>query len=225
MKILVRALFSLIYTYSIQLLPSIKLSCLVGTRFAFFSLNQCLVPALGFFLTTQAALLSWVFQAGLHFLFPSFGLTVSMYHLPTLGGTLYLSLKNRLCKFLIPLVCITLFIIHPVGSTSAYYTVYWLLPICLSIFSTRSIFLQSLAATLTTHAIGTVIWLYTHPTSPAAWNSLFQIVWMERLTFALLMTCAYYGILLMRTCGNSLLLKLSHVSTLPAQPSTPVSYE
>jgi hypothetical protein len=83
----------------------------------------------------------------------------------------------------LPLVCMTLFIAHPVGSQAALYTSYWFIPVALY-FGPRNLYTRALAAVFVAHALGSVIWLYTGTISADTWNSLIPVVAWERLFMA-----------------------------------------
>lgn len=83
---------------------------------------------------------------------------------------------------LLPLLCIVLFILHPVGSKASIYSLYWLIPIISYIlyFFIQSCLLVSLSSTFIAHAVGSVLWLYLVPTLPEKWLTLMPIVALER---------------------------------------------
>ena len=112
--------------------------------------------------------------------------------IPTLAGIYSAqcttpSKHSRFINILIPLTMIMLFNIHHIGQAAWAYSLFWLIPICCEIlryFGINSIFSRLLAATFVTHAIGSVMWLYCMPTTPATWLGLLTIVPAERLVFA-----------------------------------------
>lgn len=195
MSHLKKIIFAAVYTACMHALTSIKLCFIFGSKLAFFSFNQCLTPVSGFFLGTKHNAIIFVLRTALASW--TIGLTFAAltYHLPTLGGTIYLTTRYPLLRLGVPLLCILLFIAHPVGAPSALYTLYWLPPCIMALSMPQSIFLRSLASTLTTHAVGSVFWLYTHQTDVLFWHSLLTVVWIERLLFASFMTAAYYGVI------------------------------
>ena len=80
-------------------------------------------------------------------------------------------------QILVPVLCMALFGLHPVGSQAFAYTLYWLIPVTLYIMSSlvnvlprfqqfTPIFLQALSSTFIAHAVGSVIWLYTVGMTP-----------------------------------------------------------
>ena len=181
-----------------NLLTPFKLCMIAGSSWSFFTLNQCLTPVIGFFIGTPQAIFVFLSKTLITIFVGSYGLSAALLHIPTLFGTLYITTQSRTIKCLIPLTCILLFVIHPVGATVAAYTLYWVPPVLISCMSRRSIFLQALASTLTTHAVGTIFWLYMHSTHTLFWTQLLSVVWIERLLFALSMTAAYYAICLIQ---------------------------
>jgi hypothetical protein len=116
---------------------------------------------------------------------------ITLLHLPTLAASLFAqqSLKNNIpSKIFIStfvMCCAILFIVHPVGSVVLFYPLLWL-PIVFSLFS-NSLFFRSWGITLSAHAVGTIMYLYTHPTNPVYWLQLMPIAFVERLSSALVL--------------------------------------
>src|SRR5207237_10360114 len=84
-----------------------------------------------------------------------------------------------------------LFIVHPIGSQAFMYSFYWLIPIGLFGLARKTLFLEALGSTFVAHAVGSVIWLYTVPTTAGMWVGLIPIVAVERLLFAMGMVVMY----------------------------------
>jgi len=78
-------------------------------------------------------------------------------------ASLYWSTRHYSIRLLLPIVCMGLFIIHPVGAQAFAYSLYWLIPVVLFFVPQRFLFLQALGSTFIAHAVGSVIWLYTVP--------------------------------------------------------------
>lgn len=189
-----------IYALMIQMLKRSSLSHVIGLKAV--SLSAGLTPLIGFFSDVNSALLVYLVRtASILSVAPSMG-ACSLY-LPTLCGTLYLSTQSRLLKVGIPLVSILLFLNHPVGFISWTYTLYWIPPLLLGFLTIKSIFLRAVASTLTTHAVGSVLWIYMHQTSPMYWQTLINIVWLERLIYALILTAGYYVVSTVRSIDLS----------------------
>ncbi|VVC02258.1 Uncharacterised protein [uncultured archaeon] len=114
-------------------------------------------------------------------------------------------------QFGIPIAAIVLFCIHPSiwGTAGMLFSLYWVVPLVLAALNGPigawmkqkglmqnglisilrrwgAWFGRSLGATLTQHAVGGVLWLYTIPAAqnPAFWLALIPIVAAERLVFA-----------------------------------------
>jgi hypothetical protein len=84
----------------------------------------------------------------------------------------------------IPAIAMIAFWLHPVGSQTWYYALYWLIPIAAR-FLPQHLILRSLGATFMAHCVGSVLFLYTIPTTAALWAMLIPIVAIERGLFAI----------------------------------------
>lgn len=172
-----------------------KFSFIIGSKGAFFSPAQSFSPLVGFFGGVTSSIAIFSARIIITGLFSGLSAYItSLYHIPTFCGALYLSTNSKIVRIGIPLVCMALFIAHPIGSQAYLYSCYWLIPIGIALLNRRSVFMQALGSTFTTHAVGSVIWLYTHSLSSSSWNMLIGIVWAERLLLAAAMTALYYAI-------------------------------
>ncbi|MDD5023072.1 MAG: hypothetical protein PHU63_02800 [Candidatus ainarchaeum sp.] len=98
--------------------------------------------------------------------------------------------KDKL-SFIIPIICIAAFILHPIGSQAWYYSLFWTIPLLVK-FLPENLFFRSLGSTFTAHAIGSVIFLYTIPTVPELWAVILPgVVVFERVIFALGISASY----------------------------------
>lgn len=104
---------------------------------------------------------------------------------------------------LIPLLCMTLFLVHPVGHNAPIYTLYWLIPVLLWFlkYTQKNDFLisRALQGTFLAHAAGSIMWLYTVPTTSTYWTSLIPVVAIERLVMAAATVSAYYAVMKLNT--------------------------
>jgi len=110
--------------------------------------------------------------------------------LPLPLGAFYFGTKSRF-KSLIAVVCMTLFILHPIGRQAWIYSLFWLIPIFASFFPKR-LFLKSLGSTFTTHAVGSTIFIYAFKLTPAVWLSLIPVTFIERVGFSLGIYASYF---------------------------------
>lgn len=120
---------------------------------------------------------------------------------PMVFAALYFGSKTK-NTVIIPLICIALFIMHPVGGQAWLYSLYWLIPV-LAVFWKDNLFINSVGTTLTAHAVGSVAFLYLFSTTPSFWLALIPVVAFERFSFAV-------GIALSYIAMNTILDVLSH---------------
>lgn len=91
----------------------------------------------------------------------------------------------------VPLLCIALFIAHPIGRQVPYYPLmFWWIPVA-AYFKRNNLFLKSLGATFTAHAVGGVAFLWAMNLPVEVWRSLPPIVVSERLLFATGISASY----------------------------------
>ncbi|OGE25300.1 hypothetical protein A3C26_04115 [Candidatus Daviesbacteria bacterium RIFCSPHIGHO2_02_FULL_39_12] len=108
---------------------------------------------------------------------------------PTLFAVLYFAIianKKYHGKWVlaIPIVCILAFIAHPIGRQVFYYALmFWTIPV-LAYFKRNNLFIKSLGATFTAHAVGGMMWIWAFNLPASIWNSLIPVVITERLLFA-----------------------------------------
>lgn len=88
---------------------------------------------------------------------------------------------NLLASVIVPFLCCILFVGHPVGMHAWPYTLYWLIPMTIYFLNYKNIFFKALAAVFVAHAVGSVIWIYTHDMAAETWLALIPIVAIERL--------------------------------------------
>ena len=108
---------------------------------------------------------------------------------PVLFAAFYFSTirnKNYNSKLIlaVPALCILAFIVHPIGRQVPYYPLlFWWIPVA-AYFKRNNLFLKSLGATFTAHAVGSTAFLYALNLPTEVWKSLPPIVVSERLLFA-----------------------------------------
>ncbi len=170
----------------------IKISFLVGSQMIFFSGVNCVLPLAGAFGGVIGAGLVFVMRQLLHLLFfKTVSLSFLAMCIPGFCASLYWSTQHYAMRLLLPLACMGLFIIHPVGAQAFVYSFYWLIPVVIYFIPHNSLFLTALGSTFVAHAVGSVIWCYTVPMTAAMWLGLIPVVLMERTLFALGMVMVY----------------------------------
>lgn len=176
---------SLFFTLLIKLAAFLKVSFMVGSQFAFFSGVNFVAPLAGAFggvIGSYTTLALRVLFGLLFFNITGFKFLVS--YVPGFCASLYWASPNIVIRLFLPFACMILFIAHPVGLPAFMYTFYWLIPIALYFVRRKNVFLEALGSTFIAHAVGSVIWLYTQPMTPALWIGLIPVVAVERLLFA-----------------------------------------
>jgi len=160
-----------------------------------FGISTLCAPLIGFFTTSTSCILLYIVRSMFAWSMgaPLYSYTV---YLPTLAGALVLSTQSKKLIWLIAMICIITFSVHPIGYESILYSCFWLIPLAITLIPEPSIFWQSLASTFMTHAVGSTIFIYTHTTTSLYWYTLIPHVLYERLVSALLLTVGYYIIYL-----------------------------
>lgn len=195
MRPIKKRISDLLYSFFLEITKICKFSYIIGSKTTFFSFTQILFPLSGLFSGVISS--SFIFCIRTLILLISSKLPlhlISVYHIPTFCGAVYLGTNNKFIKIVIPAICMFLFITDPIGKQAFLFSFYWFIPIIIALFPNSSIFIQTIGSTFTTHAVGSIIWLYTKNLDALTWNSLISVVWAERLIFAIAMTGVYYTI-------------------------------
>ena len=108
---------------------------------------------------------------------------VFLYRMPLIFASYSFSKRTKTTSLLIPALCMSMFVIHDVGSVAWYYSLYWLIPIAL-FFVHDCMVSRALSASFVAHAVGSVIWLYTGNIPVLVWIGLIPVVFCERLLMA-----------------------------------------
>ncbi len=108
---------------------------------------------------------------------------------PTLFAVFYFAViakKKQSGRWIlaVPILCIIAFIAHPIGRQVPYYPLlFWWIPVA-AYFKRNNLFLKSLGATFTAHAVGSTAFLWALNLPVEVWRNLPPIVVAERLLFA-----------------------------------------
>ena len=186
--------FLLLFSALVLVADSINFSQALGVQNQFFTLFQFMGPIAGGFLGAMAGTLSVLLAEIISFIYlgKAFELINLLRLAPMLFAALYFAAysKGKLAQSAVPIACMALFMLHPVGSQAWQYSLYWLIP-AIALMLPEHLFLRSLGSTFTAHSIGGIIWLYFIPTTPAFWMALIPIVAFERILFALGISGSY----------------------------------
>lgn len=190
-------LTSLVCTGLIKTTSIVKTSFIIGSIGAFFSFAPIFVPLSGMLAGMQGSFLFFMMSILMRYFLTNswWSLHILAYHVPGLFASLYWASKHWAIRLLPSILCMVLFIIHPIGFQALPYALLWVIPISIFFLNKSNSFLYALASTFTAHAIGSVIWLYTVPMRAESWILMIPLVLFERVVFAVGMLCAYHIIL------------------------------
>lgn len=170
----------------------------LSSVWALFSASSMIKPLIGAFGGFFASFVSCVFALLLSIITRStISWEIFALHIPGLCAALYwtndFAKISQFIRTIMPLVCMALFIAHPVGSQAFVYCLWWCVPVIYSFHSCDSLFLKALGSTSVAHAVGSVMWIYlVNGMTPAAWMALIPISLAERFIFACGMVCVYH---------------------------------
>lgn len=107
---------------------------------------------------------------------------------PTLFAVYYFAVlsKKQSSKWIlaVPVLAIIAFIAHPIGRQVPYYALmFWLIPLIAYKFK-NNLYMRSLGATFTAHAVGGAAWIWAFNLPASVWKGLIPVVISERLLFA-----------------------------------------
>jgi len=171
----------------------LKMMPIIGSSCSFFSVSDALAPLAGVAGLGTVAAVAFV-RVGITFMKLSHPLLSLVYHLPGFFASASWAYPHKLIRVGVPLLCMVLFIAHPIGFYAAPYALYWLIPVLIYLSGRKEVFLQALSATFIAHAVGSVVWLYVKALPAAVWWGLIPVVIAERFLNAALMTVVYYTV-------------------------------
>ena len=181
-----RIIFILIFFVVVLIGKNINFSAVIGKESQFFTLFQFFGPVAGSFLGPVFGIVAVAFSqlADVFIMGKSWTLINLLRILPMLFAVYYFGSKKKYWGAVVPVICMVLFILHPIGQQVWFFSLFWLIPILGKILP-NNLFFRSFGATFTAHAIGSTIWLYTVPMAASTWISLVPVVVYERFVFGL----------------------------------------
>ncbi|MFH1521286.1 MAG: hypothetical protein ABID61_06585 [Candidatus Micrarchaeota archaeon] len=180
------ALFAILALAGMQ----INFAQLIGTESQFLTFFQFFGPMAGGFLGVfgAVAILGAQVLNGVIFTHKLDLITILRF-LPMMFGAYYFSRNFKMklddkLSLIIPILAMAVFWMDPVGQQAWYYALFWTIPIIVK-FLPDNLFLRSLGATFTAHAVGGTIWILGGiPMTPEAWTALLPVTATERIMFA-----------------------------------------
>lgn len=191
-----KAVFLVFFTLIALISMQVNFSALVGANNQFFTFFQFFGPIAGGFLAMWGVATILGAQL-LNFVLASKELSIiNLFRLaPMLFAAYYFSrngIRGFADKFgiVVPLLAIAVFWLNPAGRAAWYYALFWTIPIIVK-FLPDNLFLRSLGATFTAHAVGGTFWVLLVPMTAAQWTALVPVTAYERLLFALGISASY----------------------------------
>jgi len=185
-----RIIFMLLFFVLVLVGKKINFSPLVGAESQFFTMFQFFGPIAGSFLGPVFGIIVVFFSQLVDFFIV--GKEASWINLlrmmPMLLAAYYFGSKKQTLRVLVPIACMILFVVHPVGQQAWFYSLLWLVPILGVVLPKKfpgKLLFRSFGATFTAHAVGTALWIYTVPSTPQMWAGLLPITAYERFLFGL----------------------------------------
>lgn len=181
-----RILFIAIFALLVFFGNKINFSPIIGANNQYFTLFQFFGPVAGSFLgPIFGAVAVLVSQAADYIISGKVFTLINLLRLtPMLFAAWYFGAKKKQWTVVVPVIAIVLFCVHPVGRHAWLYSMFWLIPIVIAFLPNRNLFLRSLGATFTAHAVGSIAFIYSVPMTAAQWMGLIPVAAMERLLFA-----------------------------------------
>lgn len=187
----------ILFTFLGLLALQIPFTRLLGSNVK-FTLFDFFAPTLGAFLGTVPGVISVLSMQVINLILhgSKFDVGGIIRLFPTLFAVIYFS-KKRTVNLIIPLLCIIAFNLNPIGRSAWQYSLFWLIPIAAHFYrknlpaGRQDLFVKSLGATFTTHAVGGALWIWTFGLSKQIWLALIPQVIIERTLMAAGITISY----------------------------------
>ena len=157
-----------------------------------FTLFDFLAPTFGAFINTLPGVLVVLFIQLVNIIIhgiSNVGVASIIRLFPILFGVFYFSQK-RSVNVIIPILAIVAFNLHPIGASAWQYSLMWLIPIAAHIFR-KNLYIRSLGATFTAHAVGGALWVWAFGLTKEMWLALLPQSLMERVVMAGGITVSY----------------------------------
>lgn len=180
-----KAAFLVIFVALSLVAMKVNFSTMLGASNQSFTFFQFLAPIGGGIFSSWFGAAAALLAQGLNF--AVFGGKTDLFSLlrflPPVFAAIYFGSRSK-WNVAVPLACMALFWMHPVGSQAPFYALFWLIPVAAK-FAGDNLLIRSLGTTFTAHAVGSVAFLYTLPSQPLLWFGLIPVVMYERLVFTL----------------------------------------
>lgn len=203
---IIKLFFSIMFASLFIVLTKVKLTPIIGTQLS-FSASVMFGPIISKFVGITFGTASILIS---HF----FGVIVGIYKiksivsyfifLPIICAGIYFAriFKSEKKLVWLPIICISLFILHPIGNSVWFYSLFWTIPIIITIEKERiekivknyaaKVYLYSLGTAFVDHAVGSTLFLYFMNIPKEAWLMAIPLTIIERLIIAFGITLSYF---------------------------------
>ncbi len=189
------SLVTLLFTSLVKITSVFKVSFILGSVMAFFSLTPMVQPLIGVWGGLFGSSALFIIGIALRLMmYGSISFILLAYHIPGLFASYALASRHWAVHVALPLLCMALFIVHPVGAAAFPYAFYWLIPVALYFAKKELFFFRALSSTFIAHGVGSVVWIWAQPMTSSAWLALIPVAFVERMVFALGMTLIYHTV-------------------------------
>lgn len=162
-----------------------KYTLMLGTYTSFFTASSVIAPLFGSSVTSlsifsgllmiRAVLSSFIW-------FTPVSLLLS-YHIPLLIAAFFFGQRSKMATTSFFVLSMVAFGMHPVGFVGLLYAGLWFIPVIARLLG-DNLYVRALCSTFAAHAAGSLIFLYTIPSTPELWVGLIPVALCERLIFA-----------------------------------------
>lgn len=190
-----KIIITVVAFFAALVFQNIAFNNVVGTDVS-FTLFDFLAPALGGIIGGSLGVVAVFVASFTNVLLTgaNFTTAVILRLFPTLFAVYYFSLdpakKKGKILILAPILSMIAFWMHPNGRAAWYYALYWLIPV-VGYFKRDWLFVRSLSATFTAHAVGGASFIWALDIPASIWNSIIPLVAVERILFALGISLTY----------------------------------
>lgn len=204
--LIIKIFFSIMFASLFIVLTKVKITPIIGTDSS-FSASVMFGPIISRFVGIS-------FGVGSILLVHLFGVLIGLYKIksiisyftffPIIFAGIYFArtFKSEKKLFWIPIICISLFILHPIGNSVWFYSLFWTIPLIISIGKEKidnilknyvaRVYLYSLGTSFIDHAVGSVLFLYFMNIPREAWLMAIPLTIIERVIIAFGITLSYF---------------------------------
>jgi len=200
--------FTVLFAALFIVLTKVKLTPIFGTDTK-FSASVMFGPVISKFLGigwgSSAIVLSQLFGVVVG-IYKIKSITSLLTFAPIIAAGIYFGkmFKGDVKLILIPLSCIFLFLLNPIGREVWYYSLFWTIPIFIAKFKPNldkllknhiaQVYTYSLGSALTDHSTGSIIYLYFMNIPAESWITAIPFTLVERIIIAAGITFSYFAV-------------------------------